>query len=131
METLLRQLIAAKPDHHHAYNALGYALADRNQRLPEAKQLIEQAVSLAPGDAYLQDSLGWVEFRLGNHARALSLLRDAYAKRPDAEIAAHLGEVLWAQGLQDEARRVWREGLALAQDNETLQSTLKRLNVQP
>jgi len=131
MEALLRQLIAAKPDHHHAYNALGYALADRNQRLPEAKQLIEKAVSLAPGDAYIQDSLGWVEFRLGNHARALSLLRDAYAKRPDAEIAAHLGEVLWTQGQQDEARRVWREGLALAQDNETLQNTLKRLNVQP
>ena len=130
MERLLRQLIAAKPDHYHAYNALGYSLADRNQRLPEAKQLIEKAVSLAPDDAYIQDSLGWVEFRLGNHTRALGILRGAYAKRPDAEIAAHLGEVLWAQGLQDEARRIWREGLALAKDNETLQNTLKRLNVQ-
>ena len=131
MESLLRQLIAAKPDHHHAYNALGYSLADRNQRLPEAKQLIEKAVSLAPDDAYIQDSLGWVEFRLGNHARALSILRAAYGKRPDPEIAAHLGEVLWVQGQQDEARRIWREGQALANDNETLQSTLKRLNVQP
>jgi tetratricopeptide (TPR) repeat protein len=131
MESLLRQLIASQPEHHHAYNALGYSLADRNQRLPEAKQLIEKAVSLAPDDAYIQDSLGWVEFRLGNHERALSILRAAYGKRRDAEIAAHLGEVLWVQGQQDEARRVWREGQALSSDNETLLNTLKRLNVQP
>lgn len=131
MERLLRQLIAAKPDHHHAYNALGYALADRNERLPEAKQLIEKAVSLAPDDAYIQDSLGWVEFRLGNTERALGILRSAYGKRPDAEIAAHLGEVLWAKGQRDEAVKVWREGLLLASDNETLQRTLRRFNVQP
>ena len=131
MERLLRELIAAKPDHHHAYNALGYSLADRNERLPEAKQLIEKAVSMAPDDAYIQDSLGWVEFRLGNTERALGILRDAYGKRPDPEIAAHLGEVLWTKGERDEARRVWREGLALANDNETLKSTLKRLNVEP
>ncbi|NIM42712.1 MAG: tetratricopeptide repeat protein [Hydrogenophaga sp.] len=130
MERLLRELIAAKPDHHHAYNALGYSLADRNERLPEAKQLIEKAVSMAPDDAYIQDSLGWVEFRLGNTERALDILRQAYGKRPDPEIAAHLGEVLWAKGERDEARRVWREGLALASDNETLRSTLKRLNVE-
>ncbi|WP_288254393.1 tetratricopeptide repeat protein [uncultured Hydrogenophaga sp.] len=131
MERLLRELIAAKPDHHHAYNALGYSLADRNERLPEAKQLIEKAVSMAPDDAYIQDSLGWVEFRLGNTERALGILRDAYGKRPDPEIAAHLGEVLWTKGARDEARRIWREGLALASDNETLKSTLKRLNVEP
>lgn len=131
MERLLRELIAAKPDHHHAYNALGYSLADRNERLPEAKQLIEKAVSMAPDDAYIQDSLGWVEFRLGNTERALDILRQAYGKRPDPEIAAHLGEVLWTKGERDEARRVWREGLALASDNETLRSTLKRLNVEP
>ncbi|MGE0100239.1 MAG: tetratricopeptide repeat protein [Hydrogenophaga sp.] len=131
MEKLLRQLIAAKPDHHHAYNALGYSLADRNLRLPEAKQLIEKAVSLAPGDAYIQDSLGWVEFRLGNAARALSILQAAYAKRPDPEIAAHLGEVLWSQGQREQALKIWREGLLLASDNETLQGTLKRLQVKP
>jgi len=131
MERLLRQLIAAKPDHHHAYNALGYSLADRNERLPEAKQLIEKAVSLAPDDAYIQDSLGWVEFRLGNTERALGILRSAYGKRPDAEIAAHLGEVLWTKGQRDEAMKVWREGLLLANDNETLQRTLRRFNVQP
>jgi tetratricopeptide (TPR) repeat protein len=131
MEKLLRQLIAAKPDHHHAYNALGYSLAERNLRLPEAKQLIEKAVSMAPGDAYIQDSLGWVEFRMGNTARALNILQAAYSKRPDAEIAAHLGEVLWASGQREQALKVWREGLLLASDNETLQGTLKRLQVKP
>lgn len=131
MERLLRKLIAAKPDHHHAYNALGYALADRNQRLPEAKQLIEKAVSLAPGDAYIQDSLGWVEFRLGNTERALGILQAAYGKRPDPEIAAHLGEVLWVQGQREQALKIWREGLLLAADNDTLQGTLKRLQVKP
>lgn len=131
MERLLRQLIAARPDYHHAYNALGYSLADRKVRLPEAKQLIEKAVSLAPGDAYIQDSLGWVEFRLGNASRALSILQAAYAKRPDAEIAAHLGEVLWSQGQRDQALKIWREGLLLSNDNETLQETLKRLQVRP
>jgi tetratricopeptide (TPR) repeat protein len=131
MERLLRQLIAAKPDHHHAYNALGYSLADRNQRLPEAKQLIEKAVSLAPSDAYIQDSLGWVEFRLGNTAQALAILQGAYGKRPDPEIAAHLGEVLWATGQREQALKIWREGLLLSADNETLQGTLKRLQVAP
>ena len=131
MERLLRQLIAAKPDHHHAYNALGYSLADRNLRLVEAKQLIEKAVSLAPDDAYIQDSLGWVEFRLGNTARALEILAAAYAKRPDAEIAAHLGEVLWVSGQREQALNIWREGLLAASDSETLQSTFKRLQVKP
>ena len=131
MERLLRRLIAAKPDYHHAYNALGYSLAERNMRLPEAKQLIEKAVSMAPGDAYIQDSLGWVEFRMGNTARALDILRAAYSKRPDAEIAAHLGEVLWASGQREQALKIWREGLLLSADNETLQGTLKRLQVKP
>ena len=131
MERLLRKLIAAKPDYHHAYNALGYSLAERNLRLPEAKQLIEKAVSLAPTDAYIQDSLGWVEFRMGNNARALAILQAAYSKRPDPEIAAHLGEVLWVQGQREQALKVWREGLLLAADNETLLGTLKRLQVKP
>jgi tetratricopeptide (TPR) repeat protein len=131
MEKLLRQLIAAKPDHHHAYNALGYSLAERNMRLPEAKQLIEKAVAMAPGDAYIQDSLGWVEFRMGNTARALEILQAAYGKRPDPEIAAHLGEVLWVRGQREQALKIWREGLLLSSDNETLQGTLKRLQVKP
>ena len=131
MEALLRQLMAARPDFHHAYNALGYSLADRNVRLTEAKALIEKAVELAPGDAYIQDSLGWVEFRMGNASRALSILQAAYGKRPDAEIAAHLGEVHWAMGQREQALKIWREGLLLASDNETLLNTLKRLQVQP
>lgn len=131
MERLLRELITSRPDYHHAYNALGYALADRNVRLTEAKQLIEKAVELAPNDAYIQDSLGWVEFRLGNSARALQILQAAYGKRPDPEIAAHLGEVLWVAGRRDEALKIWREGLLLASDNETLLGVLKRFKVQP
>ncbi len=131
MEQLLRRLIAIKPDHHHAHNALGYSLADRGVRLPEAKQLIEKALALAPDDAYILDSLGWVEFRMGNTARALSILQSAYGKRPDAEIAAHLGEVLWVSGQREQALKIWREGLLLASDNETLQATLKRLGVHP
>jgi tetratricopeptide (TPR) repeat protein len=131
MERLLRQIMATQPDHFHAYNALGYSLADRGLRLPEAKQLIEKAVELQPDDAYIQDSLAWVEFRLGNTARALELLQAAYTKRPDPEIAAHLGEVLWTMKRADEAKKVWREGLMLSNENETLQSTLKRLDVKP
>lgn len=131
MERLLRQLIVAKPDYQHAYNALGYSLADRNVRLPEAKQLIEKAVELAPTDAYIQDSLGWVEFRLGNFPRALEILQAAYSKRPDAEIAAHLGEVLWTMNRREEALKIWREGLLLTNDNETLLATLKRLQASP
>ena len=109
MEALLRRVIALKPDHAHAYNALGYSLADRNLRLPEAKALIERALQLTPGDPFITDSLGWVEFRLGNRDEALRLLRQAYKARPDAEIGAHLGEVLWAMGQRDEARRIWAE----------------------
>lgn len=131
MERLLRQVIAAKPDYHQAYNALGYSLADRNQRLPEARRLIQQALEHAPGDPFISDSLGWVEFRLGNRAEAARILETAYKSRPDAEIAAHLGEVLWSLNQRDRAQRVWKEGLLLNHENETLQETLKRLRVQP
>lgn len=131
MERLLRQVIAAKPDYHHAYNALGYSFADRNIRLPEAKQLIQKALEFAPGDPFISDSLGWVEFRLGNKAEALRILEAAYKTRPDAEIAAHLGEVLWSLGQRDKAQAVWKEGLLLNNENETLLETLKRFRVKP
>ena len=127
MERLLRSVIAKVPDHHNAYNALGYSLADRNVRLQEAKQLITKALSLSPDDAFITDSLGWVEFRLGNLTAALMHLQKAFNNRPDAEIAAHLGEVLWRLKRPDEARRIWREGLQLAPHNDTLQQTLQRL----
>jgi tetratricopeptide (TPR) repeat protein len=129
MERLLRRVIALKPDHPHAHNALGYSLAERNVRLPEAKALIQKALELAPGEPFITDSLGWVEFRMGNREEALRLLRGAYHSRPDPEIAAHLGEVLWVSGQRDEARRVWREGRSRDSANDVLRETLARLRV--
>ena len=129
MERLLRSVIAARPDYQHAYNALGYSLAERNTRLPEARQLILKALELAPGDPFITDSLGWAEFRSGNGAEALRILEGAYKNKPDADIAAHLGEVLWSMGQRARALQVWREAAALNAENETLQETLKRLRV--
>lgn len=129
MERLLRRVIEIKPDHHHAYNALGYSLAERNLRLPEAKALIQKALEIAPGEPFITDSLGWVEYRIGNRAEALRLLRGAYQSRPDPEIAAHLGEVLWVSGQRDEARRIWREGHSKDSSNDVLRETLARLKV--
>jgi tetratricopeptide (TPR) repeat protein len=127
MEKLLRTVIAQNPSYYNAYNALGFSLADRNVRLSEAKQLIIKALSFAPEDPFITDSLGWVEFRLGNLTAALASLQKAFNARADAEIAAHLGEVLWRLNRQDEAIKVWRQGLDTAPNNETLQETLQRL----
>ena len=129
MERLLRRVITLKPDHQHAYNALGFSLAERNIRLPEAKVLIRKALELSPGEPAITDSLGWVEYRLGNHVEAVRLLREAYRSQPDAEIAAHLGEALWASGLADEARRIWREAQGRDGSNDVLRETLARLRV--
>jgi tetratricopeptide (TPR) repeat protein len=129
MERLLRRVIELKPDHQHAYNALGYSLADRSLRLPEAHSLIKKALELAPGDPFITDSMGWVEYRMGNRDEALRLLRQAYGSRPDPEIAAHLGEVLWITGARDDARRIWREGRARDAANDVLRETLTRLQV--
>jgi Flp pilus assembly protein TadD len=129
MERLLRRVIALKPDHPHAHNALGYSLADRGVRLDEARSLIQRALELSPGDPFITDSLGWVEFRLGTRDEALRLLRQAYAARPDTEIAAHLGEVLWAAGQRDEARRIWQDARGRDAGNEVLRETLARLKV--
>lgn len=127
LEANLRRLITLQPDHAHAHNALGYTLADRNQRLPEARALIETAHKLAPNDPFILDSLGWVLYRLGENEAALGHLRRAYEMRPDGEIAAHLGEVLWALGRRDEAQKVWAEALRAQPKNEVLQGTIKRL----
>lgn len=131
MEKLLRQVIAAKPDYHHAYNALGYSLADRNIHLTEARQLITKALEFAPDDPFIVDSLAWVEFRSGNAAEAIRLLQRAFKARPDAEIAAHLGEVLWSTGQKDLATAIWSEGAALNPQNETLRETMRRLRGAP
>ncbi len=127
LEVSLRKLIEIRPEHAHAYNALGYSLAERNQRLPEARELIEHALQLAPDDSFIVDSMGWVLYRMGNLKDALGYLRRAFAGRPDAEIAAHLGEVLWALGERDEAERVWNDANRANPDNETLVNTIKRL----
>ena len=129
MERLLRRVIELKPDHQHAYNALGYSLAARNVRLPEARTLIKKALELSPGEPSITDSLGWVEYRLGNKPEAVRLLREAYRGQPDAEIAAHLGEVLWVSGQVDEARQVWREARKRDATNDVLRETLTRLRV--
>ncbi|MFN5178264.1 tetratricopeptide repeat protein [Limnohabitans sp.] len=131
MEQSLRQVIAVRPSDPQAYNALGYSLADRNVRLGEARALIEKAVNLAPRDPFIRDSLGWVAFRQGRISEAIDLLESAFKARPDAEIAAHLGEVLWQAGRQDEARKIWRQGMDLNERNTTLQETLQRLQVRP
>ena len=130
MEKLLRRVMELKPEHYHAYNALGYSLAERNLRLSEAKTLIAKALEYAPNEPFIVDSMGWVEYRLGNHAEALRLLRQAYKARPDAEIAAHLGEVLWVSGEREEARRIWAEGRARDPKNDALQETTRRLQGQ-
>ena len=126
MERHLRRLIALKPDSAQGYNALGYSLADRNLRLDEAADLLNKAVSLAPDDPFILDSKGWLLFRQGKSAEALAALQTAYSRKPDAEIAAHIGEVLWALGRRDEALAVWREAAKAHPSNEVLTATIKR-----
>ena len=129
MEASLRRVMQIAPDNQHAYNALGYSLAERNIRLPEALALIERALQMAPGDPFIMDSMGWVQFRMGNLPAAEDALRRAYAVRPDPEIAVHLGEVLWQKGDKDEAQKLWREAQGKDPKNDALKSTLARLNV--
>lgn len=126
LEARLKQLIALRPEHAQAYNALGYTLADRNLRLDEAKVWIEKALALSPEDAFILDSMGWVEYRIGNIDRGLAYLQQAYLKRPDPEIAAHLGEVLWVKGDRAQAERIWRESLQSHPANEELKAAMAR-----
>ena len=128
MEASLRQVIAAAPDNHHAYNALGYSLAERNVRLDEAYALIDKALQMAPTDPFIMDSMGWVQFRLGHLDLAEELLRRAYGLRSDPEIAVHLGEVLWTKGDKGGAHKLWQEAHSKDPKNDALKSTLARLN---
>jgi len=129
METALRKVMKLMPDGQHAFNALGYSLADRNIRLPEAYDLIKTALSIAPDDAYIMDSMGWVEFRMGRFEKAEEILRKAFSIKPDPEIAAHLGEVLWVRGREEEAKKLWRNAGGRDTKNDTLKSTLQRLQI--
>ncbi len=126
LESNLRQLIKIRPDYAHAYNALGYTFADRNERLPEARSLIETALKLAPDDPFIMDSMGWVLYRLGQNKEGLDFLQRAFALRPDPEIAAHLGEVLWRDGQREQAQKIWAEMTKDHPANELLQNTVKR-----
>lgn len=127
MEAELRRVIAIKPNFAAAYNALGYSFAERNIRLNEALKLIEKALTLAPQDHYMLDSLGWVYYRKGKLDQAENYLQQAYKINQDPEIAAHLGEVLWKKNQRDEAERIWQEALTLHPDNEILLNTTQRL----
>jgi Flp pilus assembly protein TadD len=129
MEKSLREVMQQAPDNHHAYNALGYSLAERNVRLQEAFELIDKAMKMAPGDPFIMDSMGWVQYRLGNLNAAESQLRQAYALRSDPEIAVHLGEVLWQKGQKADAQKLWREARAKDPKNDTLRNTLARLHL--
>jgi tetratricopeptide (TPR) repeat protein len=127
MEAELRKTIKDMPNFAAAYNALGYSFADRNIKLNEALSLIEKALSLSPNDHYILDSLGWVHFRKGNLNKALDYLQQAYQYNADPEIAAHLSEVLWQQGKQDQANVVLNEALRNYPDNELLKTTRSKL----
>ncbi|MGL1833202.1 tetratricopeptide repeat protein [Rhodocyclaceae bacterium SMB388] len=127
MEARLRKLIALDPEHAHAYNALGYSLAERGIRLDEAEELIVRALELSPDDPFILDSLGWVRYRMSDLEGALGHLERAYELRPDPEIAAHLGEVLWTLERRDEADRIWEEALRDHPGNDTLRATIERL----
>ncbi|MDD5329835.1 MAG: tetratricopeptide repeat protein [Sulfuricella sp.] len=126
LELDLRKLIQLKPDYAHAYNALGYTLADRSERLDEALQLVEKAIKLAPDDYFIMDSLGWVFYRMGQLGKAEAVLKNAYAGQRDAEIAAHLGEVLWAEGKREEAEKIWQSSLKENPGHETLLNVINK-----
>lgn len=125
-ESRLLKLIELKPDSAQAYNALGYTLADRTERYDEAREYIVKALALEPDDPFILDSMGWVEYRLGNLEEGIRYLRRAYELQPDPEIAAHLGEVLWIKGVKDEARRIWIDTAEKHPDNETLQQAMRK-----
>ena len=127
LEKNFRRVIQLRPDNAQAYNALGYTLADRKIRLSEANQLIKKALELSPNDPYILDSQGWVYFRLGELRQAESVLRQAFKLRPEAEVGAHLGEVLWENNQREEAKRLWTDLIKNNAANETLLETIKRL----
>ena len=122
----MRRLIEIDPENAHAYNALGYTLADKTDRLAEALELIEKALVLLPGDPFILDSLGWVHYRRGDLALALEYLQLAMDQRPDAEIAAHLGEVLWQLGDKEQAIAAWQDARENDPDNPVLNDTMRK-----
>jgi tetratricopeptide (TPR) repeat protein len=127
-EQLMRKLIKIKPDHAQAYNALGYGMLERNERIPEAMQLVEKALQLAPDDVAIMDSVGWGYYRSGKLDESVKMLRRAFAGDANPEIAAHLGEVLWVRGDKAEAKKIWRDSLKENSGNEQLQAVIKKFD---
>lgn len=130
-ESDLRQIIAVQPKNAAALNALGYTLADLTDRYDEAEPLILQAYELQPNDSSIIDSMGWIAYRRGRLQEAERYLREAWDTSQVAEIAAHLGEVLWVSGQKDEARALWQSGSQLESDNEVLIKTMQRFGESP
>ena len=130
MEDDLRSILAQDPDHTATLNALGYTLTNHTQRYEEAADLIERALALSPGDPAILDSLGWVYYKLGQYSESEALLREAHNAFPDPEVAAHLGEVLWVQGRQIEARDVWRDGLSRVPEHPIILEAVERLGAE-
>jgi Flp pilus assembly protein TadD len=128
-ERALRRVIEINPNNQNAYNALGFLYVERNMRLPEARVLLEKALSLAPDDAFIIDSMGWLEFRENHNEKALVFLERAYEIRPDADIGVHLGEVLWVMGEQQKAKDIWKDAQKKDPDNAALKNMLERLQV--
>ena len=125
----LREVLRIDPDNVQALNALGYTLADRTNRYSEALGYIQRALTLAPKDAAIIDSMGWVQYRLGNYSEAITYLRQALELTQDSEVAAHLGEVLWAAGKKDEAIKVLKEALKAWPDNKTIIAVMRRFGL--
>lgn len=130
-EADLRTIIEYDPNHAGALNALGYILTEKSDRYAEAYDYIKRALELQPDDPATIDSMGWVQYRLGNLEIALRYLNRAMNLYPDHEIAAHLGEVLWVSGEREQARQIWREGLEIQPESSYIKETLERLQVEP
>ena len=126
-ETALKRVIVLKPDDAQGYNALGYTLVDRTDRIEEGLKLIEKAHALSPDDAFILDSMGWGYYRLGQFSKSVEYLQQALNKRHDPEVAAHLGEVLWKMGQRDAAEKVWRDALSASPAHPVLTETMKRV----
>lgn len=126
LERDLRRLIQLRPDNAHAYNALGYSLAERGEQLPEALVLIQKAIELSPEDPYILDSLGWVYYRMGNPRKGIKYIKLAFDTRSDPEIAAHYGELLWVSGAKQDAEKIWQSALDTHPENELLLDTIRR-----
>lgn len=131
LEPLLRQVIELQPFNANAYNALGYTFVDQNKNLDEAQGLLEQALELEPDNPYILDSVGWYLYRVGDYQAALEYLMRSYERLPDPEVAAHLGEVLWMKGRQDEAIDIWRQAWDVENPNHSLERTMQRFGVKP